>query len=323
MTKSVTHMGMSNVTKVITILLAAYNGEKYISQQIDSLLNQTFQNFIIYICDDNSSDSTNAIITEYARNHPEKIFISKNSENSGGAKNVFFQMIIAHKGDYVMLCDHDDVWLPDKIEVTYNKMIQMEAAYGFSTPLLVHTDLKVVDENLNTISESFKAAMNADFSKTSLRNQIIQNTLTGCTAMYNRALADLISVVPSFAVMHDWWLMLTVSAFGQIGTVEQQTILYRQHGKNEIGAKDVRTLKYKLNKLMHYEEIRKALNDTYLQAQSFLEVFKSKLTPDQIDFLTVYCDIPNHIKPVRWIMICRLGVLKNGISRKIANFIFI
>ena len=308
---------------MITILLAAYNGEKYISDQIDSLLSQTVQDFRLHICDDKSTDETFAIATEYAKKHPGKIFAAQNEENTGAAKLNFIKMMTEHRDDYMMLCDQDDIWLPDKIKTTLAKMQELETRHGTETPLLVHTDLRVVDEKLDTISPSFKLAMNADYKKTRLRNQVIQNTLTGCTAMYNRALAELITETPPYMVEHDWWLMLVASAFGKIDTVYEQTILYRQHDRNQIGAKDVRTLKYKINKLLKYEEVKKAIDITYLQAQSLIDVFKNKLSSEQNKLLVEYCDVPNHIKPVRWIKIVNLGVLKNGFSRKIAHFIFV
>jgi len=308
---------------MISILLASYNGEKYIAEQIDSLLAQTVQDFKLFICDDSSTDSTFSIITQYAAKHPEKIYATQNPVNSGGAKHNFIRMMIEHSADYIMLCDQDDVWLPYKIETTLARMQEMESEFGSGTPLLVHTDLIVVGENLETISPSYKAAMNADYGKTKLHNQIIQNTLTGCTAMYNRALAGLITEAPQFMVMHDWWLMLIASAFGKIAPLDGKTILYRQHGKNDTGAKKVKALSFKIHKLLNYKEIKKALNETYPQAQSLLDIYGSKLTQEQKKLLADYCGIPGHCKPVRWVTICRLGALKNGAARKIANIMFI
>ena len=308
---------------MISILLASYNGEKYIAEQLESLLSQTMQDFKLIICDDGSTDDTFSIAADYAQKYPCKITAVQNKENSGGAKHSFLRMMIDHKDDYVMLCDQDDIWLPNKIELTLERMQGLERDIGACTPILVHTDLRVVNENLETISPSFKAAMNANYGKTELRNQIIQNTLTGCTVMYNRALADLITEPPKFMVMHDWWLMLIASAFGEISALDAQTVLYRQHGRNEIGAKDVRTLRYKIKKLLHHAEIKNALSETYEQAQGFYDIYRDMLTKDQAELLRAYCDIPNHSKFVRWATICRLGVLKNGLFRKIAHFIFI
>ena len=308
---------------MISILLASYNGEKYIAEQIDSLICQTYQDFKLFISDDCSTDATFQIAKEYAKKHPAKIFAVQNEENSGSAKHNFMRMMIERKDDYMMLCDQDDVWLPGKIESTLAKMKDMEALFGSHTPILVHTDLRVVNDKLETISPSYKAAMNANFKKTKLRNQVIQNTLAGCTAMYNRTLADLVTETPEFMVMHDWWLNITASAFGKIVALDEQTVLYRQHGGNEIGANEINSIKGKARKSRQGNEIRKALKDTYPQAQSFLDTYSDKLTKKQQRLLRTYSDIPNHSKLIRCITICRLGTLKNGLARKIAQTIWV
>jgi hypothetical protein len=123
--------------------------------------------------------------------------------------------------------------------------------------------------------------------------------------------------------MHDWWLALAASAFGEIGTVDAPTVLYRQHSANEVGIVNVRSLKHILQKLIHYKKAKKVLSDTYRQAERFLNTYQDKLATEQIEFLEEFIDIPNHNKLIRWTMICRLGVLKKGILRKVSSFIFI
>ena len=309
---------------MISILLASYNGEQFIADQIRSILSQTVQDFKLYINDDASTDGTWQIISDFAEEHPEKIFISQSDKNSGGAKHNFLKMMVEIKDDYVMLCDQDDVWLSDKIEKTFAKIVEMEREYGAETPLLAHTDLSIVNENLEIISPSYRVVMNADFSRTSLRNMISQTTVAGCAVMYNRALADKIRSAPDFTVMHDWWLLLTASAFGKIGFIEDQTILYRQHSNNEVGAGDMRTLRFKFHKLLRNSEIKKALCETYIQAACFLEVYNDKLLSEQIKLLQRYSNIPNKCcKVARMAEVCRLGSLKNGFSRKIAHLMYI
>jgi len=262
---------------MISILLAAYNGELFISEQLESLLRQTFQDFVIYIRDDRSTDSTSSIIQKYADQYPQKIFIAQNEKNIGGSKHNFIKMMMEHKDDYVMLCDQDDVWLPDKIEKSLDKIQEIEMVYGKSEPALVHSDLTVVDERLNIISNSVLKEVLSDCSKTSLNKKIIQNTITGCTAMYNRALANLISE-PQYMIMHDWWILLIAAAFGKIGTIYEPTILYRQHENNDIGAKKKQALlEYVFYKLTHYRETADAINQTYLQANSFLLEYGDRL----------------------------------------------
>ena len=308
---------------MVTILMATYNGERYLREQIESLLSQTYQDFVIYISDDHSTDSTFEIAKEYQEKYPGKIFSAQNSSGRQGAKHNFMQLMIEHKADYMMLCDQDDVWKPQKIEITLRKMKQLEVKYGKETPILVHTDLEVVDQSLQTISSSFKQAMNADYSRTQLRQLIIQNTLTGCTALYNRALANLLTKEPPYMVMHDWWLILVASAFGIVDHLDERTILYRQHEKNAIGAKDVRTFQYKIQKLMHWRDIKRAIDETYRQAESFLTVYGDRLAIDQVCLLREYCSIPMKNKINRCVAVCRLKMLKHGAARKIAHLMFI
>lgn len=308
---------------MIAILMATYNGESYLREQLESLLSQTYQNFVIYISDDLSTDSTYNILQNYKKKYPTKIVVFQNNSGHHGAKHNFMQLMIHHKADYVMLCDQDDVWKPEKIEITLRKMHELEGKYGKETPILVHTDLEVVNQSLQTISPSLKKAMNVDYSRTQLRQIIIQNTLTGCTALYNRALSDLIAVEPPYMIMHDWWLILVASAFGIVGHVDEKTILYRQHRENVIGAKDVRTFRYKMRKLLNWRSIERALDETYRQAESLIIIYGDRLTAEQMNLLRAYCSIPTKNKLCRCITIYRLKMLKHGIARKIAHLIFI
>lgn len=303
--------------------MATYNGEKYIAQQIESILQQTHQDYILYISDDASTDNTFAIVEQFACQFPEKIKCARKTVNSGGAKHNFFNMMIEHKDDYIMLCDQDDIWLPNKIEVTLYEMLRMESQYGVETPILVHTDLEVVDEDiLHVISPSLKETMRLDFSCTQFEKLISKNTLTGCTAMYNRSLANMIAELPVFMIVHDWWLMLIASAFGKIGALDTKTVLYRQHSNNEVGAKNMQTLGYKINKLLNYRVAKNALNDTYVQAQSFLDLYQNKLTDEQMYFLETYCSVSEMPKYKRWHTMCQIGVFGDGLLRKIVGFIF-
>jgi glycosyltransferase involved in cell wall biosynthesis len=309
---------------MISILMTAYNGEEYIGLQIESLLAQSFGDFTLYIRDDCSTDRTWEIINGYAKSHGDKIKAIKSEKNTGSAKHNFYTLMSQIRDDYLMLCDQDDIWLPYKIEQTLACMHRLEEEHGKALPLLVHTDLRVVDGGLNVISPSFKRAMNANYSRTELRDQVIQNTLTGCTCMYNRALAELITQPePKYMVMHDWWLILTASAFGKVGHLDVQTVLYRQHGSNEIGAKNVRTITYKLDRLLHGEEVRQAISITYRQAESFLAYYGHRLTPAQQELLAEYCRIPAMNKLDRWRSIIKLRTFKNGFSRNVAYFLFV
>ncbi len=308
---------------MITILMATYNGEKYIKEQIDSLLSQTEQRFTIVISDDGSTDSTIEIISDYVKKYPEKIKLINNDQQQG-AKYNFLNLMIKNKDDYIMLCDQDDVWLSKKIEISLEAIQKLESTYGTNMPLLVHTDLKVVDQKLNLIFDSYKDMINVNYARVELKDQIIQNTLTGCTAMYNRTLADLINKQPKFFVIHDWWLILLASAFGKIAPIDERDILYRQHDDNVIGAKRVKSFKYIFDQIfLNASGIIKSINDTYLQAQSFLDMYGDRLNEEQRKLLMDYIKIPKHGKIKRIIELQRLGVMKNGFIRQIAQLLFV
>jgi len=262
------------------------------------------------------------MLSVYADKYPDKFVITQRKKNSGSAKHNFMDIIIKNKSAYVMLCDQDDVWLPDKIEKTLSQMKKMEQMYP-NTPILVRTDLCVVNNDLDVINPSYKKAMHSNFGRTELRHVLIQNTFAGCTAMYNKVLADLIIDEPDYCIMHDWWIELVASAFGKLCHIDEPTALYRQHDKNEIGAKDVRKLSYKIDRVIHYKEVKEAIRITYKQAESFLKIYKDKLQKNQIVLLERYCMMPTLSKLSRWKTICSLGTYKNGLSRNIAYFLFV
>ena len=308
---------------MISILLASYNGEKYIAEQIQSVLSQTVQDFKLLINDDRSTDSTFAIILEYAQRCPEKIFVSKNRKNTGGAKHNFLKMIIEHKDDYIMLCDQDDVWLPDKVQKSLDEIRAMEQKHGTNTPILVHSDLKVVDANLNVISLSYEKMANTSFAKRSLNNLLTMNIAAGCTAMYNRALAGLIASEPDYFVIHDWWLALTASAFGRIGTIHEPTILYRQHGNNDIGAKKVLSFGYIRYVLTHLDEMAVKVNNSYKQAGSFLKFYHDLLSVKQRELLQAYMLIPRLSGIGRLKTVFKHKTFMHSFSRKVAQILIL
>ena len=308
---------------MITVLMGTYNGEKYVEQQLDSLLGQTLLPDRILIHDDRSADSTPEILSRYQQAHPGLIEVSVNPENSGGSAQNFMSMMASTRDDYLMLCDQDDVWLPDKVQLTYDKMKQMEATWGASVPCLAHSDLTVVDEDLNPAGGSFREATFANYDRTTLRDQIIQNTATGCTVMYNRALADLVTRVPEHMVMHDWWISLIAAAFGHMGHIDDCTILYRQHHENQVGVTDMRTWRYRLARLFNPAQVKADIAKTYPQAREFLEFFAARLSPAQTALLKDYCAIPTRNKLGRIASVVHLGVWKTGFSRNVAYLLFI
>lgn len=273
---------------MIDILMATCNGEKFIKEQLDSIISQSYSDWRLIISDDCSKDNTVNIIKIYQEQYSDKILLFENDVPSGSAQNNFFNAIKYATSSYVMFSDQDDVWLPDKIQNTLKKMIEVEREIGENTPVLIHTDLKVVDRNLNRINDSLFEMMNMDNKRCAFNNLLVQNIVTGCTLMTNRALLNYLTKIPRNAVMHDMWIALIASAFGKIGFVDQSTMLYRQHGSNSVGAKNTKSLNYILYKIFHAKEIHNSLVKQYKQADEFREIYGGILSERQLSMLQSY-----------------------------------
>lgn len=308
---------------LISILLAAYNGAPYIAAQIESILNQTEQTFQIYIRDDSSSDATYAICAKYERQYPEKVHIERSEKNSGSARYNYMHMMTGIKDDYVMLCDQDDIWLPDKIKKTLAKMKEMEALFGKETPLLVHTDATVTDKNLEIIAPSLEWYMNANFGERRFSQWLVQNTAAGCASMYNRALADMIREEPSSIVMHDWWAALIAITFGKIGYLSEATMLYRQHETNEVGTANVRSFRYKIRRLFDARTIKQALAESYVQIESFLHIYRRHMDAQHIEIMEDYCSLPRRGTLDRRRVVCKRHFFKDSFARNVAYLFYV
>lgn len=218
----------------VDILLATYNGEKYIREQLDSILQQTYNKINIYISDDYSTDSTPNILKEYELKY-DNINVTYQEQNIGSIRN-FEYLMTKVKSQYYMLSDQDDVWYEDKVEKSLKKLKEENAD-------LVFTDLEVVDENLNTINKSFYTMMgkigkiNKSINKKEF--EYLYNSVTGCTILSRLDFINKILPLPkdSKYVIHDSWIGLITSLNGKIVFLDEPTIKYRQHGDNQIGIK--------------------------------------------------------------------------------------
>lgn len=216
--------------------MAVFNGKKYLADQMQSLMDQTYSDFQITVRDNHSTDNTRTLLEKWQNKHPEKITCVFGKNNLGILGN-YASLLESSQASYVFLCDSDDVWLPDKVQKSIKAMKEAEEAYGSQTPLLIHTDLRVVDETLQSICDSFWQYSHLDGSQPiTLTRALTENRVTGCTMMLNRALIDLANPIPLKAPMHDAWIALVAAAFGQIIPIPEATVLYRQHGDNATGA---------------------------------------------------------------------------------------
>lgn len=310
----------------VAICLATYNGSKYIQEQINSILAQTYTNWFLFIRDDNSSDDTVTQIQKYVSENSGRIVLIDDDALVGGSAKQNFVSILSwvkqnYDFQYFMFCDQDDVWLPEKIEKSIDTMKANETPDHL--PVLVHTDLKVVDQNLALLGESFFAYRALDPEVVDLRHLLIQNNVTGCTMLWNKALNNLIDIEDETVAMHDWWIVLVASVFGKIVYVNEGTILYRQHGNNVVGATRVNTLNFIIKRLKESDHVKKTLHMAVQQAGSFLKHYKSQLSQEQIVILTCFSTLYEHNKVSRIITVCKESFLKQGLVQIIGELLFI
>ena len=226
----------------IDILLASYNGEKYIAEQIDSILGQTFQDFRLLIRDDGSTDGTPAIIEDYARRYPGKIEIVHDDKGGGNFCRNFFELLGHAQADYVMFCDQDDYWLPFKLQIMHASMKETEQENP-GKAVMVFSGLEITDEKLNSL-DNFR---NLDIRRKrySIKYLLINNCANGCVQMLNRELYTRLGTYSETINFHDWWTSLCAAAVGVIRYVPMALIKYRQHGSNVAGA-DIRFRRIKI-----------------------------------------------------------------------------
>ena len=277
----------------VDILLATYNGEKYLKEQIDSILNQTYKNIQIIISDDCSKDGTREILKEYEKNDKIKVFYQE--ENLGYVKNFEFLLRQVESNIY-MLSDQDDVWKEEKVEKTVEKLNKENLD-------LVFGDLEVVDENLNTVCKSYNKYMHLDTKIrkciNSYKLQYMYNCMTGCTMASKKEWIDKLLPFPANSkyMIHDYWMGLIISLNGKVGYLDIPYILYRQHGNNQVG---ISKASHKFKKLEPVRDlsidIKIGIFETYVenkqifngelqkQNKEALEYFKMLKTKKNINF---------------------------------------
>ena len=280
--------------KQIYVIMATYNGEKYVEEQIDSILKQTYKNIKLVISDDCSKDNTRKILQKYEK-EDERVEVYYQEKNLGCIKNFEF-LLSKVQSEIFMFSDQDDVWLPEKIEKTYEKMQKEQAD-------LVFGDLEVVDKNLNTIYKSYNDFMKlSDKIKKTINTKefsYLYNLVTGCTMMVKSKWIKEFNPLPekNKYVLHDHWISLIISLNGKVAYVPEKYIKYRQHGDNEVG---VDKISHHFNKFEqvrnHFIDVKIGVFGVYVQNkekfpkemqktnQEVYDYFKMLKTKNKINF---------------------------------------
>lgn len=305
--------------KMISVALCTYNGATYLQGQLDSIASQSLFPDELIVCDDKSNDETMKILSKFASSAPFFVRVEQNRHNLGAKMN-FAQAISLCQGHYVALCDQDDVWLSKKLEILLSKMHKAESQYGKQTPILIHTDLRVVDSDCKLLASSFlKLNRIKHVENNPLRTLVVQNFVTGCTAIINRSLINVSLPIPRDAIIHDWWIALVAACRGRIVFVPEATVLYRQHRSNVVGTKGFFSL-HNFLRLMALEQLDVSIGRLFMQnfaLQKHLANLPGGKTPALLD---------EYLKAARKSGVAALratvanGIAKHGIIRNLIHY---
>ncbi|MHC5268655.1 glycosyltransferase family 2 protein [Enterococcus sp. LJL98] len=266
--------------------MSTYNGQDYLAEQLESIINQSYSNWQVFIRDDGSKDRTEEIIHEYVSKDSRIVYLSEMSLENVGVKKSFLSLLLAVESDYYFFCDQDDFWLPNKVADTLNLLKKEERG---DLPVCVHTDLEIVNQSLVKIDSSMIESQNL-YKEDHLKELLVQNSVTGCTTALNYSLKQLILKQPNaeHILMHDWWIALVAAAFGKVVLLDMPTILYRQHGNNEVGAQSMIT---KIKSGYNLDKVLSAVVAAYVQAQELLDVYSDSLPVKERKEIEFYLSI--------------------------------
>ncbi len=215
----------------VNILMSTYNGQQFLAEQIRSIQDQSYTDWTLFIRDDGSSDNTKEILKDFERQDSRIHLIDSDKSDNLGVIKSFHKLVNHDRADYYFFSDQDDVWLPNKLELS----LKEAQNYLADLPLMVYMDLKVVNQDLEIMTESMVKSQ-SHHANTELVQELTENTVTGGVAMINHALAEMWQETDDI-LMHDWYLALLASAFGNLVFIDQPGELYRQHSDNVLGAR--------------------------------------------------------------------------------------
>ncbi|MBQ4105989.1 MAG: glycosyltransferase [Lentisphaeria bacterium] len=306
-------------TKTVDVLLAAYQSEQYLPEQLQSLLEQDCDGFRVLIRDGGSTDGTVALIRQWCERYPEK-FVFIGSGRAGTREN-FAALMAASDAPYIMFCDHDDRWMPDKISVSLERCRRLEAQHPAGTPVLVFSDALVTDDRLQIIDRSNFHFQQLDPARIGLFESLLQNVPFGNTMCFNRALAEMAGPVPPEAFMHDHWITLIGTRFGVVGQLENATLYYRQHRHNLFGMPCFSLPHLCRRAIFTRAELQRRIFDYCRQAAVFRERFGAGLSPEENRRLQLLATIPAAGFWGRRMRLWQSGARKNGWRRNLGLFI--
>lgn len=303
-------MEKENNPKII-ICMSTYNGEKYVKEQIESLLNQTYNNIEIYVRDDGSKDNTIKILEEYEKQN--KIHFIK-GKNVGVVKSFYECLQLAYNNaDFFAYCDQDDKWHEDKIEKAITKLSEKSQ----EIPLLYFSEFNYCDENLNFLNKS-----NINKKGTSFQNSIVECLSFGITEVFNKKLAEkILNSGTDNICFHDWWAYMISAGIGKVIYDEEATVEYRRTGNNvsPSGKVGIQLQIYRIKKFLfgkYFKNIREQINKYKVQFSKELNKENKKI----IDLFSIKYSFIKSIKKVFYPKMFRQNIIDEIMCRVLFLF---
>ena len=329
----------------IDILCATYNGERFVDKQIKSLVTQSRDlmqkdgyDIRLIIRDDGSTDKTMDIVRKRLdyykakRENPIEIKILDDNYRTGSPTDSFIKLLNVSTGDYILFSDQDDMWYRGKTDETFALMRNYEAKYGKDTPILVHTDLALMNEEGRKIADSFfdyQKLPREEGVRDSISSLLIQNTVTGCTVMMNRAAVELLKEAPAseMLLMYDHFAAILVAATGKIAFLDKPLIRYRQHSGNAVGAHQAGSVsEYKSRFNLGRDKFLKDMDLSYRQAGYILKRYEDRIREASgqktVDMMREYSELIMAGKREKLEFFQKYGVYKNGAIKKLVQMIW-
>jgi glycosyltransferase involved in cell wall biosynthesis len=232
---------------MISIALACYNGENFIYEQIQSILNQTMIDLEVIVCDDKSTDNTVKIIQNIGDN---RIKLFQNVDQLGVVKN-FEKAISLCNGEYIALSDQDDIWVEKKLEKQLHQYIIEREKYP-SGPLLLYHDLILVDKELKVLEDSFWKLYK--ISNFSLAKNLFDNHVTGCTTFFDKITCEYYLPFISSEILHDHSMAILTNCFGKNIEMNERLIKFRRHDTNSTSTNKEKNFLKRLTYTNQYEK---------------------------------------------------------------------
>lgn len=261
---------------MISIALATYNGEKFISQQLDSILQQTFSNFEVICVDDNSIDSTYNILEKYSK-ADKRIKCFKNKKQLGFKKN-FERAISLCTGEFVAFCDQDDVWTENHLQILLDNIKDND---------IVVANAMMVDGDLNSLNYTMRECLGIvsvlNDSEYLNRHTLYRNVFQGAASMVTESVAKKMIPIPDEVRYHDYWAAAIAACYKGCAYTDDIVLYYRQHGANVTTNKHY-TLKNGLINSLNF----KSIYDSNVEQKFFLtELLKrcESTSLDKINFI--------------------------------------